>query len=498
MKAFLAALLFLGATPAHAARIRGIISSRLSDSVMVAWWDDALYGHQSRIAVLDADGRFSLDSIPTPHAFQLYRIEHGAEATELFLTAGADLTLRVDARAFDSTLQYSGRGATEANFSAQRMRRKGFTQHYGSALSALKSLQPARAIAVGDSILTTEIAFIQQEGKALSPAAKKWWTGWATYSLYSSRLSYPVMREVARLRKYTIDSVPRGNYAVVDAVPLRFDDDFVGIFDYEQYVSDIHRAKANAATGQVKGYTRDSLMHHTVWKEMPPKTAQMYRAGVIRAAFFKGNNLAEGEAFLTALVRDYPATRYRAPLEARLALLRSIAPGQPAPDFSFTTADGKSMRLSDLRGQVVLLDFWASWCAPCWGEEPAARALTDTFQGKAVAFLCISVEDEEDRWRQVLPKYVPGALHARVGGFVDSEPAKAYGLEGVPGYFLIDRSGLLPWVELCGPATVARPYKKSRNCWRRRLSTRTTDGGGTRLCVIAMEGVPLSGTRSSR
>src|SRR5262245_36028272 len=70
-----------------------------------------------------------------------------------------------------------------------------------------------------------------------------------------------------------------------------------------------------------------------------------------------------------------------------------IAVGQPAPDFSAQTLDGQTVRLSDLRGKVVVLDFWATWCPPCVAMIPHERELVQKHQGKPFVFLGISADN---------------------------------------------------------------------------------------------------------
>ena len=75
-------------------------------------------------------------------------------------------------------------------------------------------------------------------------------------------------------------------------------------------------------------------------------------------------------------------------------LASAPAPGKPAPDFTLPQLDGPPVRLADLRGRVVVLNFWASWCAPCREETPALKAFYQRY-GDRVAFYAVNVAEQE-------------------------------------------------------------------------------------------------------
>ena len=78
-----------------------------------------------------------------------------------------------------------------------------------------------------------------------------------------------------------------------------------------------------------------------------------------------------------------------------------IGVGSRAPDFALPTLDGGTVRLSDLRGKIVFVNFWATWCAPCKDEMPSMEKLYRRFQGREFAMLAVSIDEGgEDRVRQ--------------------------------------------------------------------------------------------------
>ncbi|WP_298439306.1 TlpA disulfide reductase family protein [Geobacter sp.] len=115
--------------------------------------------------------------------------------------------------------------------------------------------------------------------------------------------------------------------------------------------------------------------------------------------------------------------------------------GNPAPDFTLNTLNGELVKLSDLKGQVLLVNFWATWCPPCREEIPSLMRLNAAMAGKPFRMLCISIDEGgkvavEEFFRKsgyVLPTLLD----------TDKRVGKMYGITGVPETFVIDKRGVI-------------------------------------------------------
>jgi thiol-disulfide isomerase/thioredoxin len=115
--------------------------------------------------------------------------------------------------------------------------------------------------------------------------------------------------------------------------------------------------------------------------------------------------------------------------------------GDPAPAFRFTRFEGGEVTLEGLRGQVVMVDFWATWCPPCREEMPSLVKLAAEFEPKGVRFVAVSHDDPDEAQAAVaaFARQVPGLEHYAAFGV--PETGQAYLVRALPTLYLIDRDG---------------------------------------------------------
>jgi thiol-disulfide isomerase/thioredoxin len=137
----------------------------------------------------------------------------------------------------------------------------------------------------------------------------------------------------------------------------------------------------------------------------------------------------------------FPNSQYLGKLKQDIDSFSKLASGSVAPDFTFDTPEGKKMSLSSLKGKVLLVDFWASWCAPCRKENPNVVRMYKKYHDKGFDVLGVSLDESKDKWVAAIKK--DGLMWHHVSDLQGwrSEACRLYGIESIPFAILLDKEG---------------------------------------------------------
>jgi len=128
---------------------------------------------------------------------------------------------------------------------------------------------------------------------------------------------------------------------------------------------------------------------------------------------------------------------------AASSLASSGMEGQPAPDFALKSSTGQNLRLSEYRGDVVMINFWATWCGPCRQEMPLLDELYSRYHRVGFNLLGVNIDDDSRRAMQMVDELgvnFPVLFDAR------KEVSELYDVEAMPVTVLVDREGMVRYV----------------------------------------------------
>ncbi|MHA4895562.1 redoxin domain-containing protein [Pedobacter sp. PWIIR3] len=127
----------------------------------------------------------------------------------------------------------------------------------------------------------------------------------------------------------------------------------------------------------------------------------------------------------------------------KMAGLKLVQVGQPAPEFTINGINGSPIKLSDFKGKYVMVDFWASWCMPCRQENPNLVKAYNTYKDKNFTVLGISLDKEPAAWKKAIDADKLTWNHASELSDFEGATVRLYQVEAIPSSFLIDPKGVI-------------------------------------------------------
>jgi thiol-disulfide isomerase/thioredoxin len=139
--------------------------------------------------------------------------------------------------------------------------------------------------------------------------------------------------------------------------------------------------------------------------------------------------------------KKFPDSKYAKTMHSYIESKKTTAKGAQAPEINFPDINGKNLALSSLRGQVVMVDFWASWCGPCRRENPNNVALYKKYHSKGFEVYGVSLDDNKEKWLAAIKADSLTWKHVSDLGGWQSKAVPLYNVSSIPATFLLDKEG---------------------------------------------------------
>ncbi len=406
------------------ATFNGSIENPLSDNVTL------LDKNGGALAEFALDGNYAFTGtaeIETGY----YSLKHGSESTKIYVVAGDVLTMSLNTAMFDETVKYTGTHANENNYLAQAYlldENLGQLNYYGY----YAKLDENAFLKLNDSVYNLKFDHLKNAGKLDAEFAY----------LEQKTLEFNQLDQIASYQSMHRYVTKNQDFVVSASYP----DPFKNI-----NFTDENQLKITAYFILCESYFSDLLDKQTDQKEdfyvrwLKLVDEKIGNKSIKEAVLFSTashyiNTTENLDGFYRTFVKLSTNEEHIKEITTQYNLLKKIDRGQASPNFNFKTIDGKSVALTDLRGKIVYIDVWATWCQPCLGEIPSLKKLEEELREENIAFVSICAFDQEVRWRKMVPEKNLQGIQLYCEN-KDDAFLTGYMITGIPRFILIDAEG---------------------------------------------------------
>ena len=149
----------------------------------------------------------------------------------------------------------------------------------------------------------------------------------------------------------------------------------------------------------------------------------------------------ELDSIVSKFTPEISASEYVIKLKEMVQEQKKTSVGVEAPDFTMNDPEDKPVKLSSLRGKVVMIDFWASWCAPCRQENPNVVKLYNQYHAKGFEIIGVSLDKDKTNWIQAIKDDQLSWIHVSDLQYWQNAVARLYGVNAIPQTYLLDKDG---------------------------------------------------------
>lgn len=356
----------------------------------------------------------------------------GSTFKNIFLQPGETLDMSFNASKIDSSFKFGGSLAAEnvlLDSISEKLRKVDYNYVYNESLeNASKYL---------DSMSASNKEYIEAliVDQPLSTHFEEYAKAMAEYNNANLKI---ILGERQ-------DEQPNNYYDFINQLSLE-NDDYLDIWEYRYFLYSYLEMKANQKLKQLdydKLAEPDALFDETlsVIKEFKNENIRDYALFNALNMRLREKGLVDFENYYTYFKEHNKDPHYAAQLKLLYEEKQLLATGQPAPTFTLEDVDGNLVSLNDFKGKYVYIDFWQTLCSRSARELPYLLNLHSDYQDENIAFVSISVNKDENVWRDYVKKNKNMGTSLRVPQSWDSKTFKDYQVPGLPTFILIDTEG---------------------------------------------------------
>ncbi|NRB62292.1 MAG: TlpA family protein disulfide reductase [Saprospiraceae bacterium] len=362
---------------------------------------------------------------------------YGQKRTAIFLQPGQNMQITFSSKKFNESISYAGEGAGLNNFLTQRYLSD--KDERGTFNSVLMTKEPADFMAALSAIDDNTRELLMQAD--LSGMEKEYAE---TEILASKLIDYRAYPDYYYYHKEQEVELPENYDAFWENIDWPNDDMLEVSSSYRDLV--FGYAEKLVKDDQGDDYESFSVAGLTSVMEAADQLTGLQKDWVsskVITNLISYFGVDQAEEQMQTYLASNPKENWKENVNELYEKWKPLAKGSAAPDFEYQNLDGELISLASLKGKVVYVDVWATWCGPCKGEIPSAKEVKEDMKGKDVEFLYVSIDDDVDAWKKFLaddPAFA-NAIHIATYSGWKSDITEDYLIEGIPRYLLIDKEG---------------------------------------------------------
>jgi len=435
-------LFFVGCKPApnQTVQITGVVQNPTGEPIELVYFSDFTGNKREVITLeLDAENRFDVSfEIPAPQSAIL---RNGRTSIQVFLQPGDQLQLEADAADWINTITFTGDGAPNNNFWVEYQKVLGV--QLGSAFfsNAIMVSSSDVFMNVVDSTLGVQLAFLENHATIadLSEPFRTFFTAEMQYAAKNRLLGYAATHQ--RLNQLQEPPVLHQGFYDFLNKPDLFNDNLLNSEAYSNFLLSYLGYKNSIRPTQFSDtLSANEIIFALAAEYIPGQSGEFAQAISINREFSFGE-IAQAVALYDKFIASATSQDLKDRVTRTWDAVQALMPGKPAPDFTLLDINGNEVSLSDFKGKVVYLKFWASWCGPCMRQVPPAAELKKRMANQQdLVFLYVSIDTDNNAWRSTVDAHGITGIHMVTPGRERGAPA-LYQVKWIPTFYIIGRDG---------------------------------------------------------
>ncbi len=400
------------------------------DPDLIRIWD--VFGEMNWQDHLKRDGRKFVIALPIDKP-SMRTFQYGSNSKRIFLSSGQSLEISFDAKNFDTTFNYGGSLAKEnAIFD-----------------SVVKQIEKVDYKYLYVQPLEIALSYIDSAMHANNQYFEKLVTGKKTSSVFIDFTKATILYFSANLKLDILERYKGVNdsnlYSFLNQITIE-NDKYIDNPYYKWFLGayiSMETDKRYDKLDSLKKLSPDAnfdAMLKVIEKVKNQNVRESSLASAINSRL-TGNGIKNFDKYYDYFKKHNTNPTYSEVIRKQYEKKQLLAPGKPAPQFTLTDVDGNEVSLDDFKGKYVLIDFWQTLCSRSARELPHYLKLYSDYKDENIAFVSISVNQDENVWRDYVKKNKNVGVSLRTEKSFGSEVYKAYQVPGLPSFVIIDKEG---------------------------------------------------------